>query len=184
MIPRWVTSDTHFCHDSILEYCPWRRTWASTIEEHDERLIESWRNAVKADDLVLHCGDFSLGPVENVTKVIRQLPGRTMLIRGNHDRSERRMRELGFWGAERQLDFELPGWGYVLCVHNPSRLQQIDCSRYRMILHGHWHGEEHRRDLALRSDVLGKLVDVGIDARRSRRPALLTDVVRAFEQQA
>jgi hypothetical protein len=52
-IPRWVVSDTHFGHENILTYCPWRKTWASSLHDHDSALIAAWRERVQPTDWVL-----------------------------------------------------------------------------------------------------------------------------------
>ena len=52
----WFTSDTHFGHKNIIEYC--KRPFSS-VEQMNEMLIKKWNNKVKVDDIVFHLGDFS-----------------------------------------------------------------------------------------------------------------------------
>ena len=47
--------DTHFGHDNALRF----RTQFSSIQEHDEFIIERWNKTVHKRDLVYHLGDFS-----------------------------------------------------------------------------------------------------------------------------
>ena len=55
---RFITSDLHFGHKNILEYD--KRPFSS-IEEHDESLIENWNSLVRPQDLVYCLGDITLG---------------------------------------------------------------------------------------------------------------------------
>lgn len=78
----WYTSDLHFWHARILEYCP-RRPWKGVIEMN-EGLIRNWNSVVSADDTIYCLGDFSMAfrPVETYTP---RLNGIKVLILGNHD---------------------------------------------------------------------------------------------------
>ena len=54
-----------------------------------EKIIEDWKNKVADDDLVLLCGDFSwamkLEDTEKDFEFLKDLPGKKIIIRGNHD---------------------------------------------------------------------------------------------------
>src|SRR5271163_5363633 len=94
--PRWVISDTHFYHETILEYCPWRSTWARSLEEHNRALIAAWNSCVQSEDIVLRLGYFCLGQRSMIANIRNQLSGRIVLVRGNHDRSKKIMSDAGF----------------------------------------------------------------------------------------
>ena len=51
----WYSSDSHFHHRRIIEYCS--RPFPS-VEEMNQVMIERWNEVVKPDDIVYHCGDF------------------------------------------------------------------------------------------------------------------------------
>lgn len=57
--------------------------------EHEEKIIRSWQKSVSDDDLVLIPGDISWAiKLEDAVKdleIIDNLPGKKVLIRGNHD---------------------------------------------------------------------------------------------------
>lgn len=78
----FFTSDTHFGHSKIIEYC--KRPFSS-IEEHDRALIQNWNNTVGQDDTVFHLGDFAYGNSQFIANIIKQLNGNIILIKGNHD---------------------------------------------------------------------------------------------------
>ena len=78
----WLTSDTHWSHRNIITLGPGRPF--SSIEEHDEALIEAWNAVVRPDDTVIHLGDVSLS-VTAMERVLPRLRGRKELYAGNHD---------------------------------------------------------------------------------------------------
>ena len=53
----FFTSDTHFNHTNIIQYC--QRPFKST-DEMNEAMIDNWNSVVGEDDTVFHLGDFSL----------------------------------------------------------------------------------------------------------------------------
>lgn len=55
-VQKFYTSDTHFCHDRILQMQP--RPFTSIVE-HDEHIIERWNSVVREQDIVYHLGDFA-----------------------------------------------------------------------------------------------------------------------------
>ena len=54
----FFTSDTHFNHTNILQYCnrPFK-----IVDQMNETIITNWNNVVEPDDIVFHLGDFCLG---------------------------------------------------------------------------------------------------------------------------
>lgn len=76
----WFTSDTHFNHERILEYCPNRAY--SSVEEMNEGLIEIWNSQVAPDDEVYHLGDVLF---KRDYSFLPRLNGTKHLIIGNHD---------------------------------------------------------------------------------------------------
>ena len=82
----WLTSDTHFCHDNIIQYCG--RPFANA-EFMNEYLIEQWNSVVKPGDIVYHLGDVTLGlnHRNEFPRLVPRLNGSKRLIVGNHDTS-------------------------------------------------------------------------------------------------
>lgn len=81
----WFTADTHFTHTNIIRYC--NRPFSS-IQEHDEVLIQNWNKVVKGKDTVYHLGDFGFNNTDKFCNIINKLHGNIYLIRGNHDKQE------------------------------------------------------------------------------------------------
>jgi len=76
-------SDTHFGHSNIIKFDnrPFK-----TAEEMDEELIDRWNNVVGDKDTVYILGDFSWYKEDETAKILDQLYGNKVLIKGNHDR--------------------------------------------------------------------------------------------------
>ncbi len=77
----WFTSDHHFGHRNIIDYCD--RPFDS-VEEMNEALVTSWNSHVNADDTVFYLGDFSLKR-RDMELYAPRLNGHKILIAGNHD---------------------------------------------------------------------------------------------------
>lgn len=166
-IPRWVVSDTHFGHENILTYCPWRQTWASSLHDHDTALIAAWRERVQPTDWVLHLGDVALGPKEYATTVRRLLTGRIILVRGNHDRSVAAMRAAGYdhvYSAVRILH----GSDQWIGRHNPAAFSVREAAASKRLLHGHCHGNGIPD--SIHASIRAKARDCSIDALREHAP--------------
>lgn len=78
----FFTSDTHFGHINILNFC--ERPFKS-IDEMDEAIITNWNNKVGKDDLVFHLGDFAFATNKRWQELINRLNGKIILVLGNHE---------------------------------------------------------------------------------------------------
>lgn len=81
----YFTSDSHFNHMNICNYC--NRPYSSR-QEMNEDLIKRWNEVVPEDGIVVHCGDFILNhkiDIKPYLKIMSKLNGKIYLIRGNHD---------------------------------------------------------------------------------------------------
>lgn len=80
----FFTSDTHFFHKNIIEYC--NRPFANT-HEMNETLIKNWNSVVPTDGVVFHLGDVSLTAIPKVLNdLLYRLNGTIYLIVGNHEK--------------------------------------------------------------------------------------------------
>ena len=86
----FATSDTHFNHVNIIKYCGRPFT---PDEEGAEKckafLIERYRETVGENDIVIFLGDLAMGGAmrirDEMAALVPALPGRKIMIRGNHD---------------------------------------------------------------------------------------------------
>lgn len=152
----WFTSDTHFKHRNILNFCPKTRKGLH-VDEHDRFIIETWQEQVGPDDLVFHLGDFSFGDAAETHSVLAQLPGQKILIWGNHDKVIRADRSLQahFYKIADYARISIDGQ-VVVMFHFP--IYEWDMMhRGGFHLFGHVHGNP--------MPIGGRCMDVGIDAR-------------------
>ncbi len=78
----FFTSDTHFNHTNIIQFC--QRPFKNA-DEMNEVIIANWNNVVGKDDIIFHLGDFCLGGAAEWSKILDRLNGKIYLILGNHD---------------------------------------------------------------------------------------------------
>jgi len=76
----YVISDTHFDHANIQKFCNRPQGWQDLI-------IKNWKRLVGPDDTVLHLGDLGWKNSERQAGIVKDLPGRVIMVKGNHDRS-------------------------------------------------------------------------------------------------
>lgn len=81
----WFTSDTHFGHANVLDFC--ERPW-DTIEAMNDALVDAINERVAPTDTLYHLGDFSF---KMTVDAARELRGRIRCrdihwVPGNHDK--------------------------------------------------------------------------------------------------
>lgn len=90
----WFTSDLHFGHSEILDYCS--RPFG-TVEQMHSELVRRWNSCVRTEDTIYVLGDLALCPFREMKGIAAQLNGNKILIRGNHDSySEGQYKQMGF----------------------------------------------------------------------------------------
>ena len=156
----FFTSDTHFGHAKIIEYC--NRPFTD-ISHMNESMIEKWNAVVGPGDTVYHLGDFSMGPKENV-QIRKRLNGKVILVKGNHDKKDAVHLEAGFDELHRRLEIEIDGYKLYLAhipIHldpgtrwYPEELSTKPPEYFDYFLCGHVHTAWKRQ---------GKTINVGVD---------------------
>lgn len=82
----FLISDTHFGHAKFLTFTKDDGTLIRefpSVEAMDETMISNWNKLVNKNDQVYHLGDVAIAR-KNI-KILEQLNGKKVLIRGNHD---------------------------------------------------------------------------------------------------
>lgn len=177
----FVTSDIHFGHIRNLDLS--QRPFSS-IEAHDETLIENWNSVVDPTSDVFVVGDYALGDRQRALGYLERLNGRKHLIEGNHDRCwrgrpdgwkhQRAYLDAGFETVAPFARLKLPPTRYdrpgrkVLLSHFPYDGDHTDEDRYTQyrlrdegvpLIHGHVH-----RAYTVRRSARGTIgVNVGVD---------------------
>lgn len=75
-------SDLHFYHNNIIEYA--ERPFNNT-EQMNQKMISNYWSNVTDKDIVIFGGDIAYGEVEDTVKYLRDMPGKKVLVLGNHD---------------------------------------------------------------------------------------------------
>jgi calcineurin-like phosphoesterase family protein len=135
MSKTFLIADTHFGHNNILTFkkedgSPLRVF--SSIEDHDEYLINQWNKVVSDNDKVYHLGDVGFRNFTKLSVILGRLNGTKILIKGNHDNFKLSQYAQHFKDirASHTLD------RFVLS-HIPVHTQSI--SRWKGNIHGHLH---------------------------------------------
>lgn len=177
----WFTSDHHFGHQRILEYC--NRPFAS-IGEMDDALVDAWNNAVKEGDRVYYLGDFTLG--SDALRYFRRLNGyiRALRLPWHHDYRwiEQHGAIVAAVGVEclppmhviNVPDILINGWALNITLSHYPMESWEQSHRGHWHLHGHVHGTREPRV------GQGCILDVGVDSAYkllgSYRPFSLDEV--------
>ena len=83
----FFTSDTHFNHKNIIEFC--NRPFQDDFYMN-ESLINNWNKVVPKDGVVFHAGDFAMtARIDYIKGLVSRLNGRIYLVLGNHDYQNR-----------------------------------------------------------------------------------------------
>lgn len=176
----YFTSDTHFGHLKVIDYC--RRPFTS-VEHMDDELIRRWNSVVRPNDTIYHMGDFSFHKPDKIKQIISQLNGHKILVMGNHDHKHTvtKWKRLGFHEVWKNGFYEIKKTGFpefFNLSHFPY-LRHItvsdarDFSKYQLpncggwLLHGHVHNGWRVKD---------RMINVGVD-QWDWRPVALSNIL-------
>lgn len=121
----YFCSDLHFGHKNIQKF----RLHVTSEEDNRQQIVDDWNKKVSKRDVVYVLGDacFTMETVDTFA----QLPGRKILIRGNHDQLDTQVYLKYFEGVYGLLKYK-EFW----LSHAPIHPQEL---RGRVNLHGHVH---------------------------------------------
>lgn len=159
----YLISDTHFNHANMETYC-------LRPANFTDLLIQNWKKTVKPEDVVIHLGDVAIGKKPAAMEIVRSLPGKKWLVRGNHDRDK----SCGWW-VENGFDMACDTFifRHVLLTHEPANaviraggFKPYEASTYEGLpegcelnIHGHlhniWDGFHSPERLARDKELLG-----------------------------
>ena len=156
------TADLHINHQRILTL---GRTRFATLADMHELIITNWNAKVGDKDVVYVLGDMALGPIELLNPIVERLRGEIVLVKGNHDKSSKRLQQacpkLRIVLDDLHMKQYIGDKGYrVFCRHFPPSEpdpkvweEKYRCSTF---LCGHVHSSWSRR---------GNIINVGVDVR-------------------
>ena len=123
----WLTTDTHFGHANMVKLC-------HRPEDFEKRIIDNWCQVVRPEDIVIHLGDVTWHVKDYLDNVVAKLPGKKILVRGNHDeKSLMYYMKHGFDLAVDSLSMKYRGLD-ILFTHEPKIFHEHDIN-----IHGHLH---------------------------------------------
>lgn len=114
----YITSDLHFLHKKVSEFCPTYRKW-DHLHEMTEGLISVWNEKAKTPGTKMyHLGDFCFGTPEETDFIASRLNGDITFIVGNHDYSKHRQ-VLEKYGEVKYYDEVKYGKKFFVLCHYP-----------------------------------------------------------------
>jgi calcineurin-like phosphoesterase family protein len=164
---RYFTSDTHFGHTNIIKYC--NRPFANA-GEMDRAMVVNWNAIIKPEDTIYHLGDVSFSSPERTKHILANLNGYKILILGNHDRSEFKMKDWGFNEVHKSLRINLSNGVEANLSHYPYRgtpddnhVTKFDHKNLiddgRLLINGHVHDDWKTRPGRFKNHM----INVGVD---------------------
>ena len=183
----FFTADLHLHHSNIFKKdlhwkFPYMQRWLdfNNVDEMDEGLIANWNSVVKNSDKVYHLGDYcSLKDSESYGETMHKVHGKTIFLRGNHDKGLQHANYYIWRRIEGMKIFmrHWPPWFHPLIRHKhlfeiPNDVDLILCGH----VHSKWKFHVHR---------LGQrripVVNVGTDVW-GYKPINLTDIREEVEK--
>ena len=120
----YLIADTHMGHKNICKYC-------NRPVGFEDIVMRRWQEMVKEEDVVIHLGDLSFE--EEWVNRMGKLPGRKILIIGNHDRLTTEAYLSAGWMPMQMLVLKLQGMR-ISFSHHPLWGHSNDLN-----IHGHEH---------------------------------------------
>lgn len=165
----YFTSDTHYGQKNIVAGVS---SWPDkskcrkfkTIEEHNEKLVDSINSVVGQEDTLYHLGDWSFGGVENIFKFReRIICSNVHLILGNHDenifKNRENCREI-FQSVNSYLEIEIEK-NMIILSHWPMKIWN-GSHKGSWQLHGHCHNNLKPDEWWTKSKRR-RTMDIGVD---------------------
>jgi calcineurin-like phosphoesterase family protein len=159
----WVTSDLHFGHKNIMNYCPETRArFNNDVAYMNNAMAEEWNDKVEPEDLVYILGDVAFMSGSDAGRMVNRLNGTKILIEGNHDKKT--LKDVTFFNAFKEvhkyLDINYDGHKIVMFHYPIAEWDQMQ--RGALQFHGHLHGGasglEKYRALDVGMDSTGEIV--------------------------
>lgn len=175
MATTWFSSDIHFGHKNIIDFC--NRPW-ETVDEMNEGIIENFNRFISPEDTLILVGDLCMGKKDDSIPLLARIKGRKIIVPGNHDpfhtsaekrewkRKEWKQRYFDEGGINsihpEQFNCSIDGQRVRVC-HFPYTGDSQEEDRYanlRPVDEGHWliHGHVHDA-----WQVNGRQINVGVD---------------------
>lgn len=157
----YYIADMHFGHENVIHFD--NRPFANAVEM-DKCLISYWNLRVTKNDTVYILGDVFWKDEERSIKIIRQLKGHKILIKGNHDRVSPQLKEY----YDEILDYtEIHDNNHFVVLSHYPMIFYKNQHRGAVMLYGHVHNStewdmiEKWKQEQLSAGIPCKLINVG-----------------------
>lgn len=186
-------SDCHFGHKCEKWPVPlWQARGFSSVEDHDEQLIERWNSVSTPNSVFFHLGDFIFGTdtIERFKRHVQSLKFKTLyMMPGNHCSGWKQVFE-----EQRHNLWDLRDGRRVIFIPNyvevVANKQPIVLSHYPLVsfngqgigswmLHGHCHGNLHDTEVG---NLLykAKVKDIGVEC--TTQPITMAQIKQEFDR--
>lgn len=174
----WISSDFHYHHRNIVagvtSWTPGRgQRPFQTLEEMNERLVQTLNTNVAAGDILVCLGDWAFGNANRAREFREQINCTDIrLVLGNHDHDIRRNKgdlQTLFTKVCTMVDMRVQGQDFVL-LHYPLAVWD-GIGRGVMHLHGHSHRRPEKRFGP------GRMMDVGLDGHPDFCPYNVEEII-------
>lgn len=122
----YLIADTHYAHSKVVQ-------WDERHENWENMLWSKLSNVLREEDVLIHLGDVAFQQEEDWHRCLRTLPGKHILVLGNHDK-----RSLTFYNKYWDMvvdQFTLYIYGKrVIFSHRP-----VPIINAHINIHGHFH---------------------------------------------
>ena len=135
-IKTYLMTDTHFCHERIINDFVFRP------KNFKDKIIDNCQLSIRPQDVLIHLGDVIWGNKHQLIEINKQIPGRKILVRGNHDKthSDTFFYNSGFSLVCQQLMID-----NIILSHMPIELSEDYISKGVINIHGHFHNMPYER---------------------------------------
>ena len=167
----YFSSDTHFNHDNIMEYC--KRPF-DNIHQMNAAIIADWNDLVKEGDTVYFLGDFCFEKkgFDRIQDYINFLSGHMVFVRGNHDPSKLK----GLDSASIKLS------GLDIFMRHIPPVDEEDIPFYPdLILCGHVHEKWKSTKVILFNNMTTPVINVGVD-QWNFRPVNIKTILKEYHK--
>ena len=145
---------------------------------HDSLMANHWHDLIGEDDRVLHLGDLMVWwggqEQEEAKQIVRALPGRIQMIRGNHDKfTDEQFCNLGI-----EIVPEFTQIFSGLRIHFSHKRALPDPKLWDFNIHGHVHNNTHREGGKEQAPT-NKHINISIEVM-DYKPVRLGDIINGL----
>lgn len=122
----WLIADTHYLHDKVCKF-------SKRPDDFADQIRKNWQHLVQPQDTIIHLGDVIFGNKQQLTDILKDLPGQKILVRGNHDKSHS---DTWFLDAGFSFVCQIIVINNIILSHRPAFLP---LQEKHINIHGHFH---------------------------------------------